>query len=316
MLSAIDGKAIDILGLGVCTLDLLMRVDGFPDAECVVRTNESALTGGGPVATALAAAAQLGASTALLDQLGGDWRGDLIHRELADLGVDMELVRRIPGATSCIASVWVRRGDGKRSIAFAPGSVPELEASQLPPGIVERARILHLNGRHGDAMFEAARRAREAHALVSFDGGANRFREAMRELIPLVDIAIVARDWATRFSHSEDPREAAAVIGMAGPSLVVITDGLAGSWIFPVDGTEFHQPAYPLADAVDTTGCGDVYHGAFLTGIARGWTLSECAAVASAVAALNTRGLGGRGNLVDLATAREFVRARTRRPSP
>lgn len=300
-------KTLDLVGLGVCTLDLLMRVDAFPGEEGVQRTDESTLQGGGPVSTALAAASVLGAKTALIDQLGADWRGEQIQRELVELGVNMDHAPQLPETTSCIASVWVRRGDGGRCIAFSVGTVPEITAEQLPVGIVESAKILHTNGRHWDAIFDAARRAQSAQTRVSFDGGAHRFREAMREFIPLVDIAIVARDWAERFALTNDIEDAAAIIQQAGPSLVVITDGLAGSWISPKGDESFHQPAFPVEDVIDTTGCGDVYHGAFLTGLARGWELAECAGIASAMAALNTKGLGGRGNLADLQTIRAWI---------
>ncbi len=300
-------KTLDLVGLGVCTLDLLMRVDEFPGEEGVQRTDESTLQGGGPVSTALAAASVLGATTGLIDQLGDDWRGELIQRELIKLGVGMEHAPRLPETTSCIASVWVRRRDGGRSIAFSAGSVPELTAGQLPEGVIESASILHTNGRHWEAMFEAAQRAKAADTRVSFDGGAHRFREAMREFIPLVDIAIVAREWAERFALTDDIADAAAVIQQAGPSLVVITDGLAGSWIFLRGRESFHQPAFPVEDAIDTTGCGDVYHGAFLTGLAQNWELTECARIASAMAALNTKGLGGRGNLATLREIRATI---------
>ncbi len=300
-------KTLDIAGLGVCTLDLLMRVEKLPGGESVQRTEECILQGGGPVPTALAAATKLGAKTALIDQLGDDLRGDQIRRELVELGVDMDAVRQIAGTTSCIASVWVRQSDGARCIAFSPGSVPELGASQLPENIVERAKILHTNGRHEEAMVSAANRAKRAGTLVSFDGGAHRFRESIRDFLPLVDIAIVARDWASRCALTEDVANAAAMIQQAGPSLVVITGGLAGSWVFPPDAESFHQPAFPVPDVVDTTGCGDVYHGAFLRGLAGGWDLPQCAQIASAMAALNAKGLGGRGNLAGLAELREFL---------
>lgn len=300
-------KPIDIVGLGVCTLDLLKRVDEFPGEEMVQQADESALQGGGPVPTALAAATMLGAKTQLIDRLGDDWRGDLIFRELVELTIGTEHVSLAIGASSCIASVWVRKRDAGRCIAFTPGSAPELAAEELPPGAIERAKILHTNGRHHHAMCEAAKRAKAAGTLVSFDGGAGRYRPQLREFLELVDIAIVARDFAEKYAKTDQIPAAAGSIRAAGPKLVGITDGTRGSWIFPDGGEPFHQPAFEIRDAIDTTGCGDVYHGAFLAGLAKNWDLRECAKIASAYAALNTRALGGRGALVDLATVREFA---------
>jgi sugar/nucleoside kinase (ribokinase family) len=72
-------------------------------------------------------------------------------------------------------------------------------------------------------------------------------------------------------------------------------------------GESFHQPAYLLPTVVDTTGCGDSFHGAFLFGLLQGMTLQETASLASAVAALNSQRLGGRGGLPSLEQAQEFV---------
>jgi sugar/nucleoside kinase (ribokinase family) len=76
--------------------------------------------------------------------------------------------------------------------------------------------------------------------------------------------------------------------------VLVITDGVRGSWVWSNDGAAFHQPAIQVPEVVDTTGCGDVYHGAFLHGLLSGWTLEKCAAFASDWAAQTARGLGGR----------------------
>ncbi len=93
----------------------------------------------------------------------------------------------------------------------------------------------------------------------------------------------------------------------AGPEIVVITDGTQGSWVHSHQGQAFHQPAYLVTDVVDTTGCGDSYHGAFLYGLLQEMPLRETAAFASAVAALNTRRLGGRAGLPTLPQVRSFL---------
>ena len=293
-------KPYDIVGLGCCTLDYLVRVDEFPSQESVQRTDESSLQGGGPVSTALAAAARLGAKTTLLDRVGDDWRGNVIVEELNSFGVETKDIQRATDHSSTMASVWVRKNDGNRAIAFSTGSAPELSADELPEAIIPSARILHTNGRHWEALFQAAQIATSAGTLVSFDGGAHRFREPLREFMPLVDIAIVARDFAEQFAETRDLDQAAGIIRKSGPSLVGITCGTEGSWTYPENEAPFHQPAFPVEDVVDTTGCGDVYHGAFLTGLAWDWELKRCAQLASAAAAQNARALGGRGNLSTL----------------
>jgi sugar/nucleoside kinase (ribokinase family) len=83
-----------------------------------------------------------------------------------------------------------------------------------------------------------------------------------------------------------------------------------GSWVLPRHGEPFHQPAFLLPQVVDTTGCGDSYHGAFLFGLLQGLPLRQTTALAAAVAALNTRRLGGRAALPTQAEATVFLRER------
>lgn len=293
----------DVVGLGVSTLDLLMLVDELPGGECVQRAHQSVLQGGGPVATAMVALARLGSRTAMLDRLGDDWRGRLILDEFNRENVATEHVRMVCGASSSIASITVRRGDGARAIAFSPGDCGDLEPGEVPADVVCGAKILHLNGRHWDACLAAARMAKESGVRVSFDGGAHRLRDDIGVLLEMTDICIVARQFAFAFSGTEDTGRAAAALLRTGPHIVVITAGEEGSRLFLKGGSSFHQPAFAIDGVVDTTGAGDAFHGAFLHGMITGMDLTRCAALASAVAALNTRQLGGRGALPTLSEA-------------
>jgi sulfofructose kinase len=303
-------KEFDVIGLGVSPLDVVTLVDHFPGQDEVQRAQAVTVQGGGPVATAVVTLARLGASVAMVDNLGDDWRGDLIRDELRREGVCTDYLGLSKGHTSSIASIWVRQGDGARSIAYAPGSVPELSAADISRDVIASAGILHLNGRHWRACLQACHYARECEVQVSFDGGAHRYRRQLRELVPLTDICIVARDFAEQYTRQSGIRRAGEILLQEGPSLVVITDGTLGSWICPREGQAFHQPAYLLPTMIDTTGCGDSYHGAFLFGLAKGLDLGRTAALASAVAALNSQALGGRAGLPTLDEAVEFLSER------
>ncbi|MEJ2556032.1 MAG: carbohydrate kinase family protein [Anaerolineae bacterium] len=297
----------DVIGLGVSVVDVVTRVDHFPAQEEVQHASAAAVQGGGPVATAIVTLARLGARVAMLDAVGDDWRGDLIREGFQREGVCTDYLKQVAGCTSSIASILVRQRDGARSIVFAPGTAPELSAAAVPRDLITSARILHLNGRHWEACLQACQHARESNVQVSFDGGAHRYRPELRQLVPLTDVCIVARDFAEHYTRETDIRKAAERLLEEGPGLVVITDGTRGSWIYPREGRPFHQPAYLLPPVVDTTGCGDSYHGAFLFGRLKGWDLEKTAALASAVAALNSQHLGGRSGLPSLEQVTSFL---------
>ncbi|MBI3972079.1 MAG: hypothetical protein HY332_12380 [Chloroflexi bacterium] len=95
--------------------------------------------------------------------------------------------------------------------------------------------------------------------------------------------------------------EAAERLRGLGPSAVVVTEGERGSWCASPEGS-FHTPAYPV-HPIDTTGAGDVFHGALLFAQARGWSLRRSLRLASAVASLKCRALGGRAGIPTLGEA-------------
>lgn len=302
-----SAKEYDLVGLGVSTLDLLTIVAEFPSEDSVQKAVEAKTQGGGPVATALTAAAQLGAKVAMLDSLGDDFIGQSILEEFNRYGVETNHLQITPGTTSSIASVWIRQRDGKRAIAYRPGNAPELIQADLSPEVIQNAKILHLNGRHLRCCLPACHFAKTSGVKISFDGGGGRYRSELDPLIPLTDICIVAKDFAEKYSKKNNLHEAAQVFFTQGCELVVITDGSDGSYIFSQQEPNFHCPAFQIKNVVDTTGCGDVYHGVFLFSLACGLTLRECATRASAAAALNAQHLGGRGLLPTLPELLQFI---------
>ena len=216
----------DVVGLGVSPLDILALVDHFPAGDEVQQAFEISAQGGGPVATALVALSRLGCRTAMLDSIGDDWRGKLILQEFQRDKVITDYIHIHPGCTSAIASILVRKGSGERAIAHFPGSAPELSSAELPLEIIRNSKFLHINGRHLNSCRKAIPIAKNAGVKISFDGGAGRYRTDIRFLIPQADICIVARQFAAAYTNCDTLNDAAHVILMEGPSLVVITAGI------------------------------------------------------------------------------------------
>ena len=299
----------DIAGLGASTLDILTQVAIFPTRREVKEAAELKLAGGGPVATALAAAAKLGGTCLMLDALGDDDMGRAIVADFQKYGVDTRALKLLGGERSAAASVVVNE-NGERAVYFKRGTteiIPkDLRAELLAE--IPRAKILHINGRHFDMLEEAIFRARRAGVLVSFDGGADRYSAEMRELAASADICIVTRDFAEKYTGTADLREATNALFTAATKIAGVTDGIHGSYMRVRGGDIIHQPAFPQTRIVDTTGCGDSYHGAFLYGLTQRMSVSRSAELASAVASMNTQGLGGREALPTLYEAENFIR--------
>lgn len=290
-----------ILGIGVCTLDVLTHTSTFPLQGDVEEANQALVMGGGPVATALAAASSLGSKTTMVDRLGDDWRSRMILEQLQSHGVGCQEIKIEPGAEASLASVLVRSSDGARAVRFIRSTARAITAREIQPELVTSHRFVHCNGRHLAGCLRAAELCLNSggRTQVSFDGGANRYRDELIPLMAVTDIALVALEFALAASgeKSADPAAKRLLELCPRAHLVGITDGKRGSWIYPRTAENFHQPAFTVAQTVDTTGCGDVYHGAFLHALDTGCDLNKAAQLASAAGALNAAALGGRGSL-------------------
>jgi sugar/nucleoside kinase (ribokinase family) len=305
--SQVSFKAYDIIGIGVSTLDLLTVVGEFPAVEGVQKAHESSLQGGGPVATAIVAAAKLGAKTAMIDSLGDDWRGDLIIREFENFGVDTQFITVGDDKTSSIASIHVRKNDGKRTIIFSPGNASEVTVASLPVQAIVQAKVVHMNGRHITACREVCRIAKANGVKISFDGGAGRYRSELDEILPLADYCIIAKEFCDQWLGRMNVNDALRKIIANGSSLAVITMGEKGSVALDGTGEIMQQQAYKIDNIVDTTGCGDIYHGALLYALVKEIPLKDALKIASAAAALKAEHLGGRGLVPDIQQVMAFI---------
>jgi sulfofructose kinase len=296
---------VRIVGVGLANLDVLGVVPVFPDKNSKNRVDQVSIQGGGPAATAISAAAALGAQTAFVGSVGDDDFGRAIARGLEDLGVDVRGLLRVAGARSPFSFVVVDASDASRTVFHVPGTAPPLDPATIATDILDDADVLVIDGRQPAAQLLAARRARTQATSVLLD--AERLDQPTRALLACTDVCIASAQLGRELGR--DPLAALAALAALGPTTVVITRGEEGSIGRRGDGPVVSQPAFAV-DAVDTTGCGDVYHCAFAVGLARHLDLAGCMELASAAAALKCRALGGRGGLPSAAELDAFLAAR------
>ena len=295
----------DIVGLGMATVDLMALVPRLPGSDEVFETEALEIEGGGPVASALAAASRLGERCAIIGSTDrGTW-GDQVVERLELVGVDVTQLRRRAEGIAPRSVILVEADSGRRSILYSRGTVASPTPTELPRELLGRARILHLDGFHPDAARAAAELVRAGGGTVSLDGGAGVAWPGLAELLPLVDLLIVARAFAVRETGLEDESRAAEALSRHGARHVVITDGERGAWSL-VEGVVRHQSAFAVP-VVDTTGAGDAFHGGYLHAVLRSCEPADCLRRASAVAALACTRLGGRAGLPDEGELEDFL---------
>jgi ribokinase len=127
-------------------------------------------------------------------------------------------------------------------------------------------------------------------------------------LLPLVDWLIVAEPFPAAYTRLSGLEDSARQLLALGAELLVVTQGERGCQIWTA-GDQFLASGFPV-DAIDTTGAGDAFHGAFIYGMVQAWELRQVASFANAVAAINCQSLGGRRGLPTLAQVETFLETR------
>lgn len=297
-------KKFDVIGVGLSAVDYLGIVDEYPPpADKKVLMKQFTRQGGGPAATALVALSRLGAKTAFVGKMGDDESGNLMKSQLEAEKVDVSQVVTEAGASSQPAFIVVDQATGSRTIFWSESDVSPLRASEMDREFITSARILHLDALQMEASLTAARWAKEAGMTVVLDG--DTMRPGIDELVRLTDVLIASQNFAAQFTGMADPKEAMQKMRSLGPEIAGITlgaDGCILSW----KDTILRKPTYSV-EVVDTTGAGDVFHGAFIYGLLENWSLEKTADFANAVAAMKCRKLGGRAGIPTLDEAMAFL---------
>jgi sugar/nucleoside kinase (ribokinase family) len=290
------GVAPKIIGIGAATLDRSLLVKKFTTDEVVelIEVVEESL--GGPVAVACSFLGMMNQRVAMVDTMGYDYASEYVREKLRDYQVDIEECREFEGEKTAQATLLVNIEDGRRQIYFEPSTAPEPEMSEELKLALKNCKLVHVNGRHERLCMKVLEQISHTDVILSFDGGAGRYRPSLIPLIKRSQWLIVSEEFGFQYTKIKDPQEMAKQMIGAETRIIVITQGLRGSWIFEIRDwqvvQQFHCKAYVQEQVVDTTGCGDIYHGAFIYGYLQGWKLMRVARYASAMAGVNARGLG------------------------
>lgn len=284
---------LDVVGIGRAPLDIIYIIDHFPCGDDLIRVEEASLQGGGPVPNALCALAHLGTATALIDTVGDDWQGRKIREFLEEQNVMTDFMEVEAGCRSTVSTILVERATGKRAIINYRGDISEPFLDQIQIDLISEAQILHITGTYPDTVRLAAGLNKPWGGKVSFDGGAGLYKEADRQIIPKVDYCITAFDYAQKYTGKDSISEMLDAFLSEGVEIAGITQGTEGSWFKDSGGNDFHQPAFSMPSIVDTTGCGDVFHGIFLYGMLKHFPVQKAVRYASAGAAIVSTRMGG-----------------------
>jgi sulfofructose kinase len=291
-------ETVDVVGVGLNAMDTICVLERFPERNTKVGIREVRTEPGGQVATALATCARFGLSTRYIGCVGDDELGRAQLQSLRDAGLATDLVQVIRGAATQMAVILLEKDVGERTVLWHHDPLLVYPENALRRDMIASARILHLDGCDTTAALQAARWAREAGIPVVIDID-ELYDQSTEQLLRHVDYLIAAEDFAARTVPDAPPEDAVKVLAdRYGCPVVGITLGRRGA-VFLERGRLIQAPGFEVR-VMDTTGAGDVFHGAFLYGVLQGWTVTETATFANAAAALKCTQFGARRGIPQL----------------
>ncbi len=306
-------QRVDVAGVGLNATDTVVLVREFPPLGGKERVVSLSMQAGGQTATALVACQRLGLRTRYIGKVGDDAAGRFQLQSLREEGVDVRHVRVTRGASNQFGLIIVDQATGERTVFWDRDQRLAISPSELKPEAITSARVLHLDGCDVEACAQAARWAREASIPVVAD--LDTVYKKVENLFPWIDYLIASANFLPAVTGQNDPFRVLEYMAreykIRAPGMTL---GRDGALVF-AEGRFYYSPGF-VVETVDTTGAGDIFHGAFIYGLLQGWKVHRILEFSNAMAGLNCTKLGARGGIATRKEAERLMAKGARHRNP
>ncbi|MCW5978071.1 MAG: ribokinase [Bryobacteraceae bacterium] len=305
--------AFDVVGVGLNATDTLIVVPRFPPYSGKAPFEEDILSPGGQVASAMCVCARLGLRVKYIGTVGDDERGRIQMESLRGSGINLDHVQLRANCPNQSAYILIDRATGERTVFWKRPPCLRIEPGEITADQIACARLLHIDGHDTPAVEHAARLARGASIPVSVD--VDTIYAGFERVLPLVDYLIASSEFPRNWTAEEDPFLALETIqNEYGMRMAAMTLGAHGA-LARIGGRFVYSPGF-VVDCVDTTGAGDVFHGAFCYAVLQAMPIEQALEFSNAMAALNCKALGARGGIASREEALALMHKAERRSHP
>ena len=303
----------DVVGVGLNATDTLLVVQHFPAYAGKVPFQEEVVSPGGQVASAMVACARLGLRVKYIGAVGDDERGRIKMASLQATGINLDHVQLRPSCANQSAYIIVDRSTGERTVLWRRDECLRIDAGQISPEQISCARLLHIDGHDTAAVARAALIARKHGIPVTVD--VDSVYHGFERVLPNVDYLIASSEFPGAWTGEADPFLALETLqNEYGMKVAAMTLGAHGA-LARAGGQFIYSPAF-VVNCVDTTGAGDVFHGAFCYAVLQGLSMRDALEFSNAMAALNCTALGARGGIRGPEEIRALMARAERRRHP
>ena len=298
----------DVVAVGAAAVDMVARVDRFPEPDEIILVKSFERLPGGSTANVAVALARLGVSVGFLGKVGGDENGRLLLEDFERHGVDASRVIVAEGERS--ASTFIAVDSEGRRVIYALGGKALLESSEeVDLDYLLSSRIAYVGEAFPEVMLGALQSAKEKGIGVVYAPGGvfcSFGLDFIRPLLELADVILLSRRELETLTGTEDVSAGIRSLNSIVAGDIVVTAGEEGSIVATRSGLS-RVPALRPQKVVDTTGAGDAFAAGLVYGLLQGWSLSESAKFGSAVAAIKVASEGPRGGLPTAEEALRFL---------
>lgn len=258
---------------------------------------------GGPATNAAYLNAKWGNETCLISRMGNDLYGQKIMTGLKDIGVNTKYIKICNQDTS-VSAVVSNLSNGKRTIFNCPANREEINF-EYPDDI----DVILVDGHELKASLDMLELFPQAKSLID----AGTYKPELKELVSRVDYLICSEDFARQYTNLEFHIDDANSINQVFEKLkelndkqIVVTMGEKGL-LYEEGDIIKHMPAFKCKP-VDTTGAGDIFHGAFAYCLSKDYTLEESLKISSMTSAISVETMGGQVAIPSFAEVMERMK--------
>jgi ribokinase len=300
----LQARKYGVVGFGNSAVDDMVQLKGFPEPDSKQRIASIERQPGGQCTTALVAASRLGQRCSYAGVLGENELSEFVRSALRNEAVELRGTNAYPEAQPYYSLVLLDTATGSRTILYSSTQVRGIVPEDISEELIQDADVLLVDQLGPEGTLYACEIAKRCATQIVADFE-RLDHECLWQAMRIIDHLILPVRAAREITGCSDPSQAVRELARTGRICTAATDGPNGCW-FMTGGTVQHQPAFQV-EVVDTTGCGDVFHGAYAAAIARNLTPELAIRHAAGTAALSATQRGGQAGIPSLKAVEQFM---------